>query len=64
MFETGEPPVPSHEEGFEAFSSGSADLEVAASTRQLFSAPPPEGFVDMDVIFLFAVGDEALDAET
>ena len=64
MFETGEPPVPSHEEGFEAFSTGSTDPEVAASTRQLSSAPPPEAFVDTDVIFLFAVDGEALDVET
>ena len=64
MFETGEPPVPSHEEGFEAFSTGSTDLEVAASTRQLSSVPPPEAFVDTDVIFLFAVDGEALNVET
>ena len=64
MFETGEPPTPSREEDFEAFSTGSADPAIAASTFQLFSAPPPEAFVDMDVIFLFAVGDEALDIKT
>lgn len=64
MFETGEPPAPSREEGFEAFSTGSADPAVAASTFQLFSAPPPEAFVDTDVIFSFAVGDEALDVKT
>ena len=64
MFETGEPPAPSREEGFEAFPTGSVDPAVAASTFQLFSVPPPEAFVDADVIFLFAVGDEALDVKT
>ena len=63
MFETGEPPAPSREEGFEAFSTGSADPAVAASTCQLFSAPPPEAFVDTDVV-LFAADDEALDVKT
>jgi len=63
MFETGEPPATSREEGLEAFSTGSADPAVAASTCQLFSAPPPEAFVDTDVIFLLAVDDEALDVK-